>query len=123
MKKLAWLMCCSLACAHESKGVGGENEAKTQGTMATDAAKKEVAAKAPVPAATPVAVPPPVVVPPSDGKIPLSTTPEAAELLRRGYDALFITNIDVALGFYKKALELDPKNKMAQEALKKLKKN
>jgi tetratricopeptide (TPR) repeat protein len=108
MKRLGWLTGCALAlaCAHEGKSVAAETkmqgtaaaeEAKPQVASTSDASKKETAA-----AVTAVAALPP------DGKIPLSTTPEAADLLRRGYDALFTTNIDTTYGFYRKALEQDP---------------
>jgi tetratricopeptide (TPR) repeat protein len=114
MNRLGWLTGCALAlaCAHEGKSVTGESETKMPSAAATEGVKpqapstadaskqKEVVAAAP--AVGPVAAKLP------DGKIPLSTTPEAAELLRSGYDAQFTTNIDTALGFYKKALELDP---------------
>ncbi len=103
MKWLGWLIGCALAlaCAHEGKGVAGESDTKMQGTAAVEAAKpqaastpdasKQAEAAAVAPAVRPVAALP------ADGKIPLSTTPEAAELLRRGYDALFTTNIGSTL--------------------------
>lgn len=122
MKRLGWLMGCALAlaCAHESKSVAGESETKMQGT-ATEAAKPQAASTADASkqqeaAATTPAVKPAAALPP-DGKIPLSTTPEAAELLRRGYDAVFTTNIDTAQGFYRKALEQDPTFLAAQAFL------
>ena len=113
MNRLGWLMGCTLAlsCAHESKDVAGESDRKMQDTAAAqpgspaDVSKNDTAAVAP--AVTSVATL-------SDGKIPLSTTPEAAELFRRGYDALFTTNIDIAHGFYRKALDQDPKFLAAQ---------
>ena len=116
MNKLGWITGCTLAlaCAHQGKDIVGESDSKMQGAAAAgtaqpastaDVSKNDTAAAAP--AATSVAAP-------ADGKIPLSTTPEAAELFRRGYDALLTTNIDIAHGLYRKALEQDPKFLAAQ---------
>ena len=117
MNRLGWLMGCTLAlaCAHGSKDVASESDTKMQGAAAAetgttqpastaDVSKNEAAAATASTSATP----------PPDGKIPLSTTPEAAELFRRGYDAGFTTNIDISYGFYRQALALDPKFLAAQ---------
>src|SRR5438445_336916 len=117
MNRLGWLMGCTLAlaCAHGSKDVASESDTKMQGAAAAetglpqpvstaDVSKSEAAAATASTSATPR----------PDGKIPLSTTPEAAELFRRGYDAGFTTNIDLSYGFYRQALALDPKFLAAQ---------
>jgi tetratricopeptide (TPR) repeat protein len=118
MNRLGWLMGCTLAlaCAHESKNVVGESDSKMQGTAAAKTDVAQPASTADVSKNDTAAAPPAVtsVAAPTDGKIPLSTTPEAAELLRRGYDALITTNIDIAHGFYRKALDQDPKFLAAQ---------
>src|SRR6202171_6516669 len=120
MKSIGWLIGCALAlaCAHEGKSVVGESDTKMQGAAA-DAAKPQAASTSEASekqTAAAVAVSA-VAAPPSDGKIPLSTTAETAELVRRGYDAIFTTNIDTALGFYKKAIEQDPTFLAAQAFL------
>jgi len=117
MNRLGWLMGCTLAfaCAHQGKEVVSESDKKMQGTAAAETGRAPPASTADVskneaagaPAVTSVGAPP-------DGKIPLSTTPEAAELFRRGYDAGFTTNIDISYGFYRQALALDPNFLAAQ---------
>ena len=117
MNRLGWLMGCTLAfaCAHQGKEVVSESDKKMQGTAAAETGRAPPASTADVskneaagaPAVTSVGARP-------DGKIPLSTTPEAAELFRRGYDAGFTTNIDISYGFYRQALALDPNFLAAQ---------
>jgi len=110
MKNLWWMGCAfALACAHEEKNV---TEATPAGETQPVAAQPADASKQ---AAVPAAAMPAAAAPsPNEGKIPLSSSAENAELLRRGYDALFTTNIDTAHAMLRKALEQDPNFLVAQ---------
>jgi tetratricopeptide (TPR) repeat protein len=111
MKTCAFLIAgaVALACAHEDKGVARNSSTKTQASsspaeaQATSTADTSKTSRA---AATS-----------QEGTIPLSASPQAAELLRRGYDALFTTNIDIAQEFWRKSLEQEPTFLAAQAFL------
>src|SRR5437868_14367722 len=111
MRTCACLIGCAiaLACAHEDKAAARNGNAKSQASSAR--AEPQLAATTDTSKSSQVAASS------SDGKIPLSASPEAVELLRRGYDALFTTSLDAGHELYRKALEQDPNFLAAQAFL------